>query len=181
MRWQRRLIPSYATVIRNRMRRRLPRRLLRNLGLFYLVLASLAGLLVLNHTRPGFYKNVWQRVQYGLHWVRDQGVQALPVAIHALPLTSDLSRSILAEGLPSPEIADDAGTQLSSETLRSIMQVVTDCDLAEPQSLVAAAFPGSRSTSGPLRWDWIIQRSIEGYSLGSAGALSPWKAAATKD
>jgi stage II sporulation protein P len=175
MRWQQRLIPSYTTVIRNRMRRRLPRRLLRNLGVFYLVLASLAGLLVLSHTRPGFYRDLWHQIQYGLYWVREKGVQALPVAIDAFPLTSDLSRSILVEGLPiTLEMANGSSNPLPSETLRSIMQVVTDCDLAEPQSLVAAAFPGSRSTSGALRWDWIIQRGIEGYSLGSVGALNPW-------
>jgi hypothetical protein len=72
---------------------------------------------------------------------------------------------------------------LSPETLRSIVQVVTDYDLAEPESLVAAAFPGSRSTSGALRWDWIIQRGIEGYSLGS-GALMlgrDWQAGSSQD
>ena len=158
------------------MRRRLPRRLLRNLGFFYLVLAGLAVLLVLNNMQPGFHKSAWQRAQHALYWVRDKSVQVFPIWIDALPLTSELARSILAEGLPRlVEMEKASGPQLSPNTLRSIVQVVTDYDLAEPQSLVAAAFPGSRSTSGPLRWDWIIQRGIEGYSLGSLGGPASWR------
>ena len=46
-------------------------------------------------------------------------------------------------------IVDAAGRQLSPDALRSVVQVVTDYDLAEPESLVAAVFPNSRSTAGP--------------------------------
>jgi stage II sporulation protein P len=175
MKWQRPLVPSYAKVLRNRVRRRLPRRLLRNLGIFYLILAGLAGLLVVGNTRPGFYQDVWRQMEYGYYWVRIKAAGVLPVLAYSLPLTGDLSRSILAEGLPTaPGMANTPGSHISPETLRSIVQVVTDYDLAEPESLIAAAFPGSRSTSGALRWDWIIQRGIEGYSLGS-GALDAWQ------
>lgn len=181
MKWQRRLIPSYTRVLRNRVRRRLPRRLLRNLGVFYLILAGLAGLLVLGNTRPGFYQDVWRQMEYGYSWVRNRAAGVLPALAYSLPLTGDLSRSILAEGLPtSPGLANTPSSHISPETLRSIVQVMTDYDLAEPESLVAAAFPGSRSTSGAVRWDWIIQRGIEGYSLGS-DTLDAWQAAVLVD
>lgn len=177
MSWQRRLVPSHAKRFSARMGRRVPRRLLRNLGLFYLILATMAGLLVLGRVKPGFHRDIWHQVQYGFRWFRDKSIPALAALVHAVPLTSDLSRSILAEGLPGGEIVGVAGSQLSSETLRSIVQVVTDYDLAEPESLVAAAFPGSRSTTGSVRWDWVIQRSIEGYGLGGASQASDTRGA----
>ena len=166
MKWNRRLLPSSPQVLRRRARRRLPRQLLRNLGLFYLALAATAGLLVINNTRPGLFQGIGSRARIGLSWVGDRSRQALHLAVNNLQLTTELSRPLLAEGLPGvPDAGHAAGSQLSPETLRSIVEVVTDYDLAEPESLVAGAFPGSRSTEGSLRWDWIIQRGIEGYTF----------------
>src|SRR5690606_1536151 len=82
-----------------------------------------------------------------------------------------------------PTAVHATSPQLSPETLRSIVEVVTDYDLAEPESLVAGAFPGSRGTDGSLRWDWIIQRGIQGYSFPitdtpTSQSVSPGKEAA---
>ncbi|NLA58349.1 MAG: hypothetical protein GX855_05565, partial [Firmicutes bacterium] len=159
------LLPSSPRVLRRRVRR-LPRQLLRNLGLFYLVLAAAAGLLVLGSTRRDFLQEIESRARIGFSWVHDKGIQILPVLFNNLQLTTELSRSILAEGLPSGQVTVHAtGSQLSPETLRSLVEAVTDYDLAEPESLVAGAFPGSRTNDRPLRWDWIIQRGIQGYSF----------------
>ncbi|NLY30559.1 MAG: hypothetical protein GX047_07990 [Firmicutes bacterium] len=178
------LLPSYSQVLKRRTRRRLPRQLLRNLGLFYLILASAAGLLVVKSTHPDFFREIGGRVRVGLYWVQDKGIQTLPVVFSNLQLTTELSRSILAEGLPDvPTAVHATSPQLSPETLRSIVEVVTDYDLAEPESLVAGAFPGSRGTDGSLRWDWIIQRGIQGYSFPitdtpTSQSVSPGKEAA---
>ncbi|NLY52796.1 MAG: hypothetical protein GX063_07795 [Firmicutes bacterium] len=178
------LLPSYSQVLKRRTRRRLPRQLLRNLGLFYLVLAAGAGLLVLSSTRPDFFQEIGSRARIGFYWVRDKGTEVLPMAFNNLQLTTELSRSILAEGLPDvPAAVPAASSQLSPETLRSIVEAVTDYDLAEPESLVAGAFPGSRGTDGSLRWDWIIQRGIQGYRFplpdtGKSQTGSPGKGTA---
>lgn len=159
------LMPSSPPILRRRVRRRLPRQLLRNLGLFYLALAALTGLLVLTATHQDLAQKAAARVRAGLHWVWDKGVRTLPGLFSNLQFTPELSRSILAEGLPNvPTAYQAASGQLAPETLRSIVEAVTDYDLAEPESLVAGAFPGSRSGREPLRWDWIIQRGIQGYS-----------------
>ena len=172
LRWRRWISQLHKGTWRYRLRRRLPGRLLRNLGLFYLILACGAGLLILSNKRPDFFQGMWQRAQHDLGWIRNKSIQALPVLAEMLPLTGDLPRYILAEGLPgSVAVVDAASRDLPAETLRSLVHVVTDYDLAEPESLVAAVFPGSRGTGGSLRWEWILQRSIQGYELGSITAL----------
>ncbi|NLJ85009.1 MAG: hypothetical protein GX322_01085 [Firmicutes bacterium] len=161
-------VPLHGSMVRYGVRQRLPRRLVRNLGLFYLLLACLACLVIFGSSRSGLYQSLWDRSKHGIAWVKDKSIGALPILARVFPLTGEIPLSILAEGLPgSTMIVDAAGRQLSPDALRSVVQVVTDYDLAEPESLVAAVFPNSRSTAGPVRWEWVLQRGIQGYHVGS--------------
>ena len=139
------LLPSYSQVLKRRTRRRLPRQLLRNLGLFYLVLAAGAGLLVLSSTRPDFFQEIGSRARIGFYWVRDKGTEVLPMAFNNLQLTTELSRSILAEACPMCRQRSCHKLPAVAGTLRSIVEAVTDYDLAEPERwLQGLSVPGYR-------------------------------------
>lgn len=184
LRWRRWVSRLQKGTRRYRLRRRLPRRLLWNLGLFYLVLALGAGLVVLGKERPEVFPGIQQRLHLNLAWIRERSVAALPILADILPLTGDLPRHILTEGLPhsisTVAAMDVLSREIPEDTLRSLVHVVTDYDLAQPESLVAAAFPGNTGNGDSLGWEWILQRSIHGYDLGVVTALGP-SLAKTKD
>ena len=177
LRWRRWVSRLQKGTWRYRLRRRLPGRLLRNLGLFYLVLVLGAGLVVFGKEKPEVFQGIRQRLHFDLVWIRDSSVAALPFLAEILPLTGDLPRHILTEGLPNSvrmaAAMDVTSREISEDTLRSLVHVVTDYDLAQPESLVAAAFPGTTGSSDSLGWEWVLQRSIQGYDLGVITALGP--------
>ena len=160
------LMPSSPPILRRRVRRRLPAQLLRNLGLF-----TWRSLPRLGYWYSPLPTRIWLRRQlpeFGQVFTGcgTRALRTLPGLFSNLQFTPELSRSILAEGLPNvPTAYQAASGQLAPETLRSIVEAVTDYDLAEPESLVAGAFPGSRSGREPLRWDWIIQRESRDTAL----------------
>ncbi|NLK07197.1 MAG: hypothetical protein GX316_00690 [Firmicutes bacterium] len=156
---RRRQVARFGTsrsVWRYRLRQRLPLKLFRNLGVFYLFLALSTGFLVLWLQKPEYLKFKFL---------------SLP---KLMPLDGDLPRNILEEGLPismRPVSVHANSSENPEKALRSIVHVVTDYDLAEPESVLKAAFPGSRSDSNALGWEWFLTRSIQGYDLGVITAI----------
>lgn len=160
MLWRRGVRPGRLRFIWLRLRRKLPRQLVRNLGLFYLILVLITAALVFGQIRSGVYHMAWRQGSRLVKGAVRGAKQALPVVLDVLPISDDLSRSILSEGLPDSPQALTVTGQLSPQTVRSLVHVVTDYDLAQPRSLIAAAFPGSRQAVSGRSWVWAVDERL---------------------
>lgn len=139
------------------------RRVIRNVLVFYTMLAAVAGVVVYSTSHPQVVQVASQMGQRAVSWFFTDGLETVPQLLKRIPITDSVARAMLRQSMPlsglEPEFEE---LRISEETVREILAAVTNYDLQQPASFLKGQIPMMAVSSFQL----TPQRAAQNSPLG---------------